>query len=66
MTFLSFDHHSNPLFKSLGIIILPDLVKYQIEVFVCKYHNQLLPSVFNSSFIKIDHSFYTLHTSKFS
>ena len=66
--FLSFDHHSNPLFKLLGIIIFPDLVKYHIGVFMYKYHNQLLPSVFDSFFTKVDqvHSYNTRHASKLS
>ena len=54
ITFSSFDHHSNPLFKLLDIIIFPDLVKYYIGIFVYKYKNQLLPSVFNSFFTKVD------------
>ena len=52
ITFSSFDHHSNPLFKLLGIIIFPYLVKYHIGDFMYKYYNQLLPSVFNSFFLK--------------
>ena len=54
--FSSFDHHSSPLFKLLGIIIFPDLVKYHIAVFMYKYHNQLriLPSVFKPFFTKVD------------
>ena len=67
ITFLSFDHDSNPLFKLLGIIIFPDLVKYHMGIFVYKYHNQLLPSVFNSFFTKVDqvHSYNTRHASKY-
>ena len=68
ITFSSFDHHSNPLFKLLAIIIFPDLVKYHIGVFMYKYHNQLLPSVFNSFFTKVDqvHRYNTRHASKLS
>ena len=68
ITFSSFDHHSNPLFKLLDIIIFPDLVKYYIGIFMYKYHNQLLPSVFNSFFTKVDqvHSYNTRHASKLS
>ena len=36
ITFSSFDHHSNPLFKLLDIIIFPDLVKYYIGIFMYK------------------------------
>ena len=68
ITFSSFNHHSNPLFKLLGIIIFPDLVKYHIGVFVYKYHNQLLTSVFDSFFTKVDqvHGYNTWHASKLS
>ena len=68
ITFSSFDHHTNPLFKLLGVIIFPDLVNYHITVFMCKYHNQLLPSVFNPFFTKVDqvHSYNTWHASKLS
>ena len=68
ITFSSFDHPSNPLFKLLGIIISPDLVKYHIGVFMYKYHNQLLASVSNSFFTKVDqvHSYNTRHASKLS
>ena len=57
-----------PCFKLLGVIIFPDLVKYHITVFMYKYHNQLLPSVFNSFFTKVDqvHSYNTWHASKLS
>ena len=67
ITFSSFDHHSNPLFKLLNIIF-SDLVKYHIGVFMYKYHNQLLPSDFNSFFTKVDqvHSYDTRHASKLS
>ena len=68
ITFSSFDHHSSPLFKLLGIIIFPDLVKYHIAVFMYKYHNQLLASVFKPFFTKVDqiHSCNTRHASKSS
>ena len=57
-----------PLFKLLDIILFPDLVKYYIGIFMYKYHNELLPSVFNSFFTKVDqvHSYNTRHASKLS
>ena len=54
ITFSSVDHHSNPLFKLLGVVIFPDLVKHHIRVFMYKYPSQLLPSVFNSFFTEVD------------
>ena len=68
ITFSRFDHHSNPLLKLLGVIIFPDLVMYHIRAFMYKYHNHLLPSVFNSFFTKVDqvHSYNTWHASKLS
>lgn len=48
-----FDEHSSPLFKSLEIIKFLDLVTFHLAIFMYKYHNQLLPSVFNSFFSKI-------------
>ena len=64
--FSSIEQNSSPLFKFLGIIIFPDLVKQHIAVFMHKYHNQLLSSVFNSSFTKVDqtHS-YTRYKTRF-
>ena len=41
------------LFKSLEIIKFLDLVTFHLAIFMYKYHNQLLPSVFNSFFTKI-------------
>ena len=51
ITFSRFDEHSSPLFKSLEIIKFLDLVTFHLAIFM--YHNQLLPSVFNSFFTKI-------------
>ena len=53
ITFSRFDEHSSPLFKSLEIIKFLDLVTFHLAIFMYKYHNQLLPSVFNSFFTKI-------------
>lgn len=53
ITFSRFDEHSSPLFKSLEIIKFLDLVTFNLAIFMYKYHNQLLPSVFSSFFSKI-------------
>jgi len=66
MTFSSFDHHSSQLFKSLEIIKFSDLVTFVIATFMYKFHNQLLPSVFQSFFTKLGtvHSYNTRHCAK--
>ena len=57
MTFSNFDEPSSPLCKSLNIIKLSDLVTFNLAVFMLKYHNQLLPAVFNDFFATV----YKLH-----
>ena len=52
ITFSRFDEHSSPLFNSLEIIKFLDLVTFHLAIFMYKYHNQLLPSVFNSFSLK--------------
>ena len=52
VTFSRFNEHSSPLFKSLEIIKFLDLVTFHLAIFMHKYHNQLLPSVFNSFSLK--------------
>ena len=66
MTFSKFDEHSSPLFKKLNIIKLSDLIKYHISIFMFKFHNRLLPSVFNSYFTSVEniHSYNTRATAK--
>lgn len=66
ITFSSFDHHSSPLFKSLEIIKFHDLVSLHISIFMYKFHNHLLPSIFQSFFTKVDkiHSYNTRHAAK--
>ena len=66
MTFSRFDEHSGPLFKSLNIIKLSDLVTFQIAIIMFKFHNQLLPPVFNDLFISVNriHSYNTRHAAK--
>jgi hypothetical protein len=41
------DELSSPLFKQLKIVKLFDLIHVQIAVFMMKFHNQLLPAIFN-------------------
>ena len=62
MTFSSFDHHSS----QLEIIKFPDLVTFVIATFMYKFHNQLLPSVFQSFFTRLDtvHSYHIMHSAK--
>lgn len=50
MTLSSFDHHSSQLFRSLEIIKFSDPVAFVIATFMYRFHNQLLPSVFQSFF----------------
>ena len=49
-TFSSFTEHSRPLFKDLNIVKLSDIITLQLTVFMYKFHNQLLPSVFDAFF----------------
>ena len=44
---------SSPLFKSLQVIKLYDLVTFHIATFMYKFHNQLLPTAFHSFFTKV-------------
>ena len=66
MTFSKFDEHSSPPFKKLNIIKLIDLIKYHISIFMFKFHNQLLPSVYNSYFTSVEniHSYNSRSTAK--
>ena len=51
MTFSKFDEHSSPLFKTLNIIKLHDLVSYQIATFMYRFKNRL-PLVFSNFFYR--------------
>ena len=53
MTFSKFDDNSSPLFKSLRIVKLFDLVSIQTAIFRYKFHHSLLPSVFYSFFVDV-------------
>ena len=49
-----------PLFTRLGILTLDKLYKYHIGLFMYKYHNYMLPTVFNMfTRNSVVHSYYT-------
>lgn len=50
ITSLKSDEHSNPIFKTLNILKISDLVSQNIAIFMYKYHYQLLPLVFQNFF----------------
>ena len=54
ITFSKFDEHSSPIFKSLNIIKLFDLVTLSIAIFMFKFKKKLLPSIFNTLFITVN------------
>ena len=54
ITFSKFDEHSSPIFKSLNIIKLFDLVTLSIAIFMFKFKKKLLPSIINTLFITVN------------
>ena len=54
MTFSKFDEHSSPIFKSLKIIKLCDLVTLHIAIFMFKFHHQMLPPAFELYFTPVE------------
>ena len=68
ISFSSFLEHSSPIFKSFKIIKFFDLVKFITAVFMYKFHNQLLPSVFSNFFTPVRniHNYNTRLASKSS
>ena len=54
MTFSKFHEQSSPIFKHLNIVKLPDLVFLNIVVFMYKFHNRRLPSVFDTFFTQVN------------
>ena len=54
ITFSKFHEHSSSIFKRLNIVKLPDLVFLNIAVFMYKFHNRLLPSVFDIFFTRVN------------
>ena len=51
ITFSKFDDHSSPLFKQNSILKLIDLATFHVSLFMFKFHNKLLPAVFDNCFI---------------
>ena len=51
-----FHEHSSLIFKHLNIVNLPNLVQIflNIKVFVYKFHNRCLPSVFDTFFTQVN------------
>ena len=66
ITFSKFDEHSSPIFKSLNIIKLFDLVTLSIAIFMFKFKKKLLPSIFNTLFIRVNevHNYNTTSAAK--
>ena len=54
MTFSKFHQHSSLIFKHLNIVTLSDLVFLNIAVFMYKFHNRRLPSVFDTFFTQVN------------
>ena len=54
MTFAKFHEHFSQIFKHLKIVKLPDLVFLNIAVFMYKFHNRCLPSVFDTFFTQVN------------
>ena len=52
--FHNFIERSSPIFKRLNIIKLSDLVFLNIAVFMYKFHNIYLPSVFDTFFYQVN------------
>ena len=50
ITFTKYYEHTSMLFKSLNIMKLIDLVTFHVAVFMKKFYNKLLPSVFDDFF----------------
>ena len=68
MTFSNFDASSSPLFKSLELLKLSDLVYLSTVIFMFKFHNCLLPPVFDKFFVCVNqtHSYNTRLSAKIS
>ena len=67
ITFSSFDTHSSRLFKKLSLLKMNDLVElYVAAIFMFKYNNNLLPSVFKNVFNSVSdiHNYRTRSATK--
>ena len=68
ITFSSYTEYTNPLFKSLNLVKLYDLVKISTAIFMFKFHNHILPTNFNSFFTPVNqvHNYNTRLSSNYS
>ena len=69
ITFRKLDSCSSPLFKSLGLIKFFDISLFQIEIFMYKFHNNVLPAAFHSFFftkVASVHNYNTRFAAKYS
>ena len=66
ISFTSFNEHSSPLFKDLRVVKLFDIIALQLAIFMYKFHNKLLPPVFDHYFNPVGnvHSYNTRLSSK--
>ena len=68
ITFSHFQDHTSPLYRTLKIIKLFDVIFLHLAIFMHKFHHHLLPSVFDSFFTPINkvHKYNTRLSSKMS
>ena len=66
MTFSQLDAHSSPLFRDLSILKFPDLVTFHTAIFMNKFYNNMLPSIFTNLFTPVNkiHNYNTRLASK--
>ena len=68
ITFSSYNEHSSPLLKDLNVVKLFHIITFQLAVFMYKFHNNLLPPVFDPYFnsVRMIHNYNTRLSSKMS
>ena len=68
MTFSQLDAHSSPLFRDLSILKFPNLVIFHTAIFMHKFYNNMLPSIFTNLFTPVNkiHNYNTRLASKSS
>jgi hypothetical protein len=61
ITFSSYDEHTSPLFKNLGLLKLFDIIRMSNLLFMHDFYKKKLPTVFNDFFLPIcdSHKFAT-------
>ena len=66
ITFSCYNEHSSPLCKDRNVVKLSDIITLQLAVFMYKFHNNLLPSVFDPYFnsVRMLHNYNTRLSSK--